>query len=118
MFGKNIPKPVPKPKGSFIGEDMRITGSISAAEPVVVLGQIDGNVDAILVHIRSTATVNGDINAQEVTIDGTVYGTISADLVHLSGSATLNGEVRSTGLEIDEGASIEAKFTKEQNLNG
>ena len=118
MFGKNIPKPMPQVKGSCIGEEMRITGSISAAEPVIILGQIDGNVDAILVHIRSTATVNGDINAREVTIDGTVCGTITADVVHLSGSATLNGEVRSKGLEIDEGASIEAKFTKEQNLNG
>ena len=36
----------------------------------------------------------------------------------LSASAILNGEVRSKGIEIDEGATIEAKFTKEQELNG
>ena len=35
-----------------------------------------------------------------------------------SASAILNGEVRSKGIEIDEGATIEAKFTKEQELNG
>jgi len=118
MFNKNIPKPVPRAEGSQIGEEMRITGSISATEPIILLGKIDGNIDAGVVHIRSTAMVNGDINAENVTIDGTVHGIVTADAVHLSASAILNGEVRSKGLKIDEGASIEAKFTKEQNLNG
>jgi cytoskeletal protein CcmA (bactofilin family) len=118
MFGSHNPKPIPQADGSYIGEEMRITGVISASEPVILLGQINGNIDAVLVHIKSTATVNGDINAQKVTIDGTVCGIVTADEVHLSSSAILNGEVRSKGLEIDEGASIEATFTKEQGLNG
>jgi cytoskeletal protein CcmA (bactofilin family) len=118
MFGSHSPKPMPQADGSYIGEEMRITGLISASKPVILLGQIDGNIDAVVVHIRSTATVNGDINAQKVTIDGTVCGIVTADEVYLSASAVLNGEVRSKGLEIDEGALIEAKFTKEQGLNG
>lgn len=118
MFGTHNPKPMPQSDGSYIGEEMRITGVISASKPVILLGQIDGNIDAVFVHIKSNATVNGDINAKKVTIDGTVCGTVTADEVHLSASAVLNGEVRSKGLEIDEGASIEAKFTKERDLNG
>ena len=118
MFGKHIPKPMPLAEGSHIGDDMRITGSISATKPVILLGEIDGNIDAVAVHIRSTATVNGDINAENVTIDGTVHGIVAADVVHLSESAILSGEVRSKGLKIDEGASIEAKFAKEKKLNG
>ena len=118
MFSKHIPKPILQAEGSHIGEEMRITGSISANEPLILLGQIDGNIDAVVVHVRSTATVNGDINAEKVTIDGTVHGTVAAGTVHLSASAILNGEVRSKGLKIDEGASIEAKFAKEKKLNG
>ena len=118
MFGSHNQKPMPLADGSNICEEVRITGVISASKPLVLFGQIDGNIDAVSVHIKSTATVNGDINAQKVTVDGTVRGIVIADKVHLSASAVLNGEVRSKGIEIDEGATIEAKFIKEQKVNG
>ena len=118
MFGSHNLKPMPRADGSYISEEMRITGLISASKQIILLGQVDGNIDAVAVHIRSTATVNGDINAQKVTVDGTVCGIVTADKVHLSASAILSGEVRSKGLEIDEGAKIEAKFTKGKELNG
>ena len=118
MFGSHNQKSMSQADGSHICEEVRITGVISASKPLILFGQIDGNIDAVSVHIKTTATVNGDINAQKVTIDGTVCGTVTADKVRLSASATLNGEVRSKGIEIDEGATIEAKFTKEQTLDG
>ena len=118
MFGSHNQKSMPQADGSQISEEVRITGQISASEPLVFFGQIEGNIDAVSVHIKSTSTVNGDINAQMVTVDGTVRGTVTADKVHLSASAILNGEVRSKGIEIDEGATIEAKFTKEQESDG
>ena len=118
MFGSHTQKLTPQADGSHISEEVRITGVISASKPVILFGQIDGNIDAVSVHIKSTATVDGDINAQSVTVDGTVIGIITADKVYLSASATLNGEVRSKAIEIEEGATIEAKFTKERELNG
>ncbi len=118
MFGSHNQKSIPPVDESHICEEVRITGAISASKPLVLFGQIDGNIDAVSVHIKSTASVNGDINAQMVTIDGTVCGIVTADKVHLSSSAVLNGEVRSRGIVIDEGATIEAKFTKEQEADG
>ena len=118
MFGSHSQKSIQHAAGSHISEEVRITGIISASKPLILCGQIDGNIDAVSVHIQSTATVNGDINAQEVTVDGTVCGIVTADKVHLSASAVLTGEVRSRGIEIDEGATIEAKFMKGQELNG
>ena len=118
MFSSHNQKSMPLADGSHICEEVRITGVISASKPLILFGQVDGNIDAVSVHIKSTATVNGDINAQKVIVDGTVTGIVTADKVHLSASAILNGEVRSKGIEIDEGATIEAKFTKEQELNG
>ena len=118
MFGSHNQKSMPHGDGSNISEEVRITGVISASKPLILFGQIDGNIDAVSVHIKSTATVNGDVNAREVTVDGTVCGIITADTVHLSASAILSGEVRSKGIEIDEGATIEAKFNKEYELNG
>jgi cytoskeletal protein CcmA (bactofilin family) len=118
MFGSHNQKSMSHADGSHISEEVRITGVISASKPLILFGQIDGNIDAVFVHIKSTATVNGDINAQEVTVDGTVSGIVTADKVYLSASAIFDGEVRSKGIEIDEGATIEAKFSQEQELNG
>ena len=118
MFGSHNQKSIQHADGSHVSEEVRITGVISASKPLILYGHIDGNIDAVSVHIKSTATVNGDINAKKVTIDGTVCGIITADEVHLSASAVLNGEVRSKGIQIDEGAIVEATFTKEQILNG
>ena len=118
MFGSHNQKSMPLADGSHICEEVRITGVISASKPLILFGQIDGNIDAVWVHIKSTATVNGDINAQKVTVDGTVCGIVTADAVLLSASAVMTGEVRSKGIEIDEGAIVEAKFTKEKILNG
>ena len=118
MFGSHNQKSMPEANGSCISEEVRITGVISASKPIILFGKIDGNVEALSVHVKSTATVNGDINAQKVTVDGTVCGNVTADTVHLTASAILNGEVRSKAIEIDEGATIEAKFNKEQKLNG
>ena len=118
MFGSPNQKSIPHAEESHINEEVRITGAISASKPLILFGQIDGNIDAVSVHIKSTATVNGDINAQKVIVDGTVCGVVTADKVRLSASAILNGEVRSKGVEIDEGATVEAKFIKEQELNG
>ena len=118
MFGSHNQKSMGQADGSHISEEVRITGVVSALKPLILFGQVDGNIDAVSVCIKSSATVNGDINAQQVTVDGTVSGIVTAEKVHLSSSAILNGEVRSRGIEIDEGATIEAKFTKEQELNG
>ena len=118
MFRSHNQKSIEQADGSNISEEVRITGVISASKPLILFGQVDGNIDAISVCIKESGTVNGDINAKQVTVDGTVSGIVTAEKVHLSSSAILNGEVRSKGIEIDEGATIEAKFTKEQELNG
>ena len=118
MFGINSPEPSTKLDSSRISEDIRITGSISASKQIVMLGQLDGNVDAVSIHVASTGVVNGDIKANNIKVDGTVIGNIVADQLHLSASGHLKGEVRCKGIIIDEGANVEAKFIKERSVNG
>ncbi|MDC1382772.1 polymer-forming cytoskeletal protein [Candidatus Puniceispirillum sp.] len=118
MFGINTPEPSTKIERSRISEDLRITGSISASKPVIMSGQLDGNIDAVSMHIASTGVINGDIKADNLKIDGTVIGNIVAEQLHLSASGCLKGEVRCRSVVIDEGANVEAKFIKELNVNG
>ena len=69
MFGINNSEPPSQIDSSLIGEDMRITGSISASKLIIMVGHLDGNVDATSVHIAATGVINGDIRADNLKID-------------------------------------------------
>jgi len=118
MFGKNSVSPVAAPNHSQINEDVRISGSITVSQPLVMEGQLDGDIKAGELHIASTAIVSGDVTAQNVTIDGRVYGVIVADAVYLSATAHFEGQLNCHGIAIDNGAYVDAKFIKETVTNG
>ena len=118
MFGKNRDSPVAPPNPSQINEDVRIRGAIAVSEPLVMAGQLDGDVNADTLHVASTAIITGEISAQSVKIDGRVLGSIVADKVFLSGTAHFEGQLYCQDVAVDDGAYVNAKFTKEPVTNG
>ena len=79
MFGKNRDSPVAPQNLSQINEDVRIRGTITVSEPLVMAGQLDGDVNADTLYVASTAIITGEITAQSLTIDGRVLRSIVAD---------------------------------------
>ena len=118
MFGKNRVSPLEPLNQSQINEDVRIRGTITVSEPLVMAGHLDGDIKADTLHILSTAIITGDVTAQSVTIDGRVLGSIVADKLYLSATAHFEGQLHCQGVAIDHGAYVDAKFTKEPVTNG
>ena len=118
MFGKNRVRLVAPRNPAQINEDVRIRGTITVSEPLVMAGQLDGDINADTLHVASTAIIIGDITAQSLTIDGRVLGTIVADKVFLSATAHFEGQLHCQDVAVDDGAHVNAKFTKEQVTNG
>ena len=118
MFGKNNISPVAPLNHSQINEDVRISGTITVSEPLVMAGQLDGDIYADTLHIASTAIITGDVTAESVTIDGRVVGSIVADKVFLSATAHFEGRVHCQNVAVDNGAYVDAKFIKEPTING
>ena len=118
MFGKNSASPVAPPNHSQINEDVRISGTITVSEPLVMAGQLDGDINADKLHIASTAIITGEVAAKSLTIDGRVLGSIVADEVFLSATAYFEGQLHYQDVAIDNGAYIDAEFTKEPMTNG
>ena len=118
MFGKNRDSPVAPQNRSQINEDVRIRGTITVSEPLVMAGQLDGDVNADTLHVASTAIITGEITAQSLTIDGRVLGSIVADKVFLSATAHFEGQLYCQDVAVDDGAYVNAKFTKEPVTNG
>jgi len=118
MFGKIKVSRVAPQNPSQINEDVRIRGTITVSEPLVVAGQLDGDVNGDKLHVASTAIITGEITAQSVTIDGRVLGSIVADAVFLSATAHFEGELYCQDVAVDDGAHVNAKFIKEPVTNG
>ena len=118
MFGKNRVSPVAPRNPSQINEDVRIRGKINVSEPLVMAGQLDGEINAGTLHIASTAIITGEVAAKSVTIDGRVLGSIVADKVFSSATAHFEGQLLCQNVAIDNGAYIDAEFTKEPATNG
>ena len=118
MFGKNRVSQVAPQNSSHINEDVRITGTITVSEPLVMAGQLDGDINANTLHVASTAIIAGEIAAQSGTIDGRALGGIVADKIFLSATAHFEGQFYCQGGAVDDGAYVNAKFTKEPVTNG
>ena len=118
MFNLTNSGSLTEAENSLIDKDVKITGSVSALKPIIMFGQLNGNLDATSVHIASTGVVNGDIKSGQLKVEGKVNGMIIADQVHIAATANVKGEVQCKGIVIDEGATIEAQFTKESKVNG
>ena len=118
MFANNRPTPPTPPITSQINVDVRIRGTVTVSEPLIMAGRIDGNIEAEVLHVTSTAVVNGDITAQNILIDGKVIGNIISKKVYLTAEARFKGKMRCQGVRIDNGAYIDAKFSKEVGADG
>ena len=118
MFGKNRVSQVAPQNPSHINEDVRIMGTINVSEPLVIAGQLDGDVNADKLHVASTAIITGEITAQSVTIDGRVLGSIVADKVFLSATAHFEGQLHCKDVAVEDGAHVNAEFIKEPVTNG
>ena len=112
MFGSSWQPTPEKQDGSHIGTDVRITGSITATEQLVFAGHLDGDLDAAIIHITADGQVKGNVSAKNLVVDGRIEGKITAVKVRLTPSAVFRGEMVSSGVTIDEGADIEANFSK------
>ena len=118
MFGKNSASPEAPLNHSQINEDVRISGTITVSEPLVMAGQLDGDIKADTLHIASTAIVAGEVVAISITIDGRVLRSSVADKVFLSATAHFEGQLHCQNVAIDNGEYIDAEFTKELVING
>ena len=98
---------------STIGLNMRITGSVISDGAVICAGQLDGNVECESLHILQGGKLNGDIMANHVIVAGLMIGNVKAERVQMAQHADFSGDLFCAGIEVDEGAKIQASFSRD-----
>ena len=94
-------------QGAYIGPSLFIKGEVSAQEPVIVAGRVDGSIDAPgqTVTIEAGAQVTADVSASEIVVAGTVKGAVVAEKrIALRSGSEVNGDIEAPRVSVDDGA--------------
>jgi len=92
---------------STIGKSIKIKGEITAADPLYILGCVEGTISAPTerVTVEKEGKVKADISAREVLIMGEVCGNLDgADRVEIRKNGSLMGKLAAHRICIEEGA--------------
>ena len=102
------PPPPPKPvaKSTVMGEKTRYTGKVDTDEPLLIQGQVDGEIKSTSeVEVGESGVVKATITAKSIVICGRVVGDCSAsDRLEIKASGKLNGSIKAARISIADGA--------------
>lgn len=101
---------------SVIASNMNVLGNIISEGILDIDGQVDGNVRGHSVTVRPNGRICGDLIAEDVFIYGEVDGLIKARNVTLYATAHVTGTVMHESVTIEDGASIDGKLKRSEQL--
>src|SRR4029077_12053856 len=100
-----------------IGQSIRIKGEVTAREPLVVGGYIEGTVEVEghTLTIAEGATLAALVTAESVVVQGTVKGEVSAaGKIVVQPTAKIEGELSAPTISVADGAVIQGKIQTTQ----
>ena len=108
----------PKAAPSILSNDLTITGNITTSGDVQVEGSIEGDIRAHLLTVGETATIRGEIVADDVVVNGRVVGRVRGVKVRLTSSARVEGDIIHKTIAIESGAHFEGSVHRSDDPLG
>jgi cytoskeletal protein CcmA (bactofilin family) len=92
---------------AFIGEGVVFKGSIAAAEKLVILGTVEGQVEARELLVGANGIVKGNVSVDQAYIQGTILENIEAKVcLRLSQTGRIEGTAVYGEIEIEKGGML------------
>jgi len=107
--------PKPKPAASVLSSDLTITGNVRTSGDIQIEGIVEGDVRAQTLIVGETATVKGEVVAEEVVVHGRVVGRLRGLRVRLSSSARCEGDIIHKTIAIESGAHFEGSVQRQED---
>ena len=86
--------PKPKPAPSVLSSDLTIQGNVRSSGDIQVEGIVEGDIRAHTLIVGESATVKGEVIAEEVVVHGRVVGRLRGLKVRLCHLGALRGRHR------------------------
>lgn len=96
---------------SLISSDLSVTGDLVSPGDLQIDGFVEGDIRCQSLTIGPTASVTGNVIAEDVLIRGTLNGAIEARAVTLGKSAQVNGDILHETIAIEAGAVLNGRLS-------
>lgn len=113
-----VPAVKPKPAPSVLSSDLTILGNVRSSGDIQVEGTVEGDIHAQMLIVGESATVKGEIVADEVVVHGRVIGRLRGLKVRLSSSARCEGDIVHKTIAIESGAHFEGSVQRQDDPLG
>ena len=107
--------PKAKPAASVLSSDLHVTGNIKTTGDIQVEGTIEGDIRAHLLTIGESATVKGEVIADDVVINGRIVGRVRGLKVRLTATARVEGDIIHKTIAIESGAHFEGSVQRQDD---
>lgn len=107
--------PRAKPAASVLSSDLTITGNIKTTGDIQVEGVVEGDIRAHLLTVGESATIKGEIVADDVVVNGRVVGRVRGLKVRLTSSARVEGDIIHKTIAIESGAHFEGSVQRQDD---
>ncbi len=104
-----------KPAASVLSSDLLITGNIKTSGDIQIEGTVEGDIRAHLLTVGESATIRGEIVADDIVVNGRVVGRVRGLKVRLTSSARVEGDIIHKTIAIESGAHFEGSVQRQDD---
>ena len=104
-FGKSPMEPLKKQ--AIIGPSIRIKGTLSGKEDLIIQGRVEGKIDLKKnnITVGRNGCIKADVYGRSITIEGEVQGNLfGEERIVLRQSGRVRGDMRAPAINLEEGA--------------
>ena len=100
---------------SVLSADLTVTGNIRTQGDIQIEGNIEGDIRAHQLIVGETATIKGEVVADDVIVNGRVVGRVRGLKVRLSATARVEGDIVHKTIAIESGAHFEGSVQRQDD---
>ena len=104
-----------KPPASILSSDLHITGNVKTTGDIQIEGTIEGDIRAHLLTVGESATIKGEVTADDVVVNGRIVGRVRGLKVRLTATARVEGDIIHKTIAIESGAHFEGSVQRQDD---
>jgi cytoskeletal protein CcmA (bactofilin family) len=100
---------------SVLSSDLTVVGNLRTTGDIQVEGTVEGDIRAHLLTVGESATIRGEIVADDIVVNGRVIGRVRGLKVRLTSSARVEGDIIHKTIAIESGAHFEGSVQRQED---
>ena len=100
---------------SVLSADLTIHGNLKTSGDIQVEGVVEGDIRAHLLTVGESATIKGEIVADDIVVNGRVIGRVRGLKVRLTSTARVEGDIIHKTIAIESGAHFEGSVQRQED---